>query len=186
MTAGQTFAMVVTAVDPFGNIDTGFSGQVTVSIAGGTLTGTTTVTVSSGMATFAGLAIDTAGKFQILASSNPALTSTTSTSIVVTPAAPSQLVWESEPPTSVVHNFPFGVALDLEDQYGNLETNTIGTVSIALVNNPTGASLGGATTVDLVNGVASFTTLSISTVGNGYTLAASIRASPRRSRRRSM
>ena len=38
VTAGQTFAMAVTALDPFGNIDFGFCGTVTVSLAGGTLT----------------------------------------------------------------------------------------------------------------------------------------------------
>ena len=69
--AGQTFGMVVTALDPFGNVDMGFSGQVTVAITGGVLTGTTTVNVVNGMATFAGLAIDTTGKFQIRRPATP-------------------------------------------------------------------------------------------------------------------
>ena len=121
---------------------------------------------------FSGLAIDTAGTFKILATSSPVLTTTTSTSIVVSAAAPSQLVWTSpgQPPPSVIHNYPFGAALDLEDQYGNLETGSDDFVSIVLDNNPTGASLGGDTTANLVDGVASFTDLSISAVGNGYTL----------------
>jgi subtilisin-like proprotein convertase family protein len=172
VTAGQTFGMSVTALDPFGNVDLGFSGQVTVSIAGGVLTGTTTVGVTKGVAAFTSLAIDTTGTFQINASSSPALTTTNSTSILVTPAAPSQLVWDSEPPGQVIHNFPFGAALDLRDKYGNLETNVQGTVTIALDNNPGGANLGGDLTADLAGGVTSFTNLSISAVGNGYTLQA--------------
>ena len=59
-----------------------------------------------------------------------------STSVTVTPAAASKLVWADEPPSSVIHNYPFGAALDLEDQYGNLETNLNETVSIALDNDP--------------------------------------------------
>ncbi len=170
--AGQTFGMVVTALDPFGNVDIGFSGQVTLGITGGVLTGNTTINVANGLATFAGLAIDTTGKFQIQATSTPTLTSATSTSVTVTPAAASKLVWASEPPPSVIHNYPFGAALDLEDQYGNLETNLTETVSIALDNDPNGANLGGTAFADLLNGVAAFSTLSIDTVGNGYTLQA--------------
>ena len=169
--AGQTFGMVVTALDPFGNIDLGYSGQVTVSIAGGVFTGTTTLNAVNGVATFAGIAIDTAGQYKIQATSVPALTPTTSTSVVVTPAAPAKLVvGRPSLRTSVVHNFPFGAALALEDQYGNLETGSNESVSVALDNNPNQASLGGDTTVNLVSGLASFTDLSITEVGNGYTL----------------
>ncbi len=168
--AGQPFGLTVTALDPYGNVDVGFAGQVSVSIAGGTLTGTTTLNVANGQAAFSGLAIDTTGTFKLLATSTPALTSTMSTSITVNPATASQLVWAAEPPTSVVHNFPFGAALALEDQYGNLETGSNESVSVALDNNPNLASLGGDTTVNLVNGVASFINLSITEVGNGYTL----------------
>ena len=132
------------------------------------------VNVANGVASFTNLAIDTIGTYQLLASSNPALTTAMSTSIVVSPAAPFQLVWASggEPPAQVVHNFPFGAALDLEDKFGNLETGVIGTVSIALDANPGGANLGGDTSADLVGGVASFTSLSISELGSGYTLQA--------------
>ena len=173
VTAGQTFGTTVTALDQFGNLAGNFSGQVTVALVqAGTLTGTTTVQVANGMAAFANLAITTTGTFQLTATSSPALTSTTSTSILVTPAAPFQLVWDAEPPTQVVHNFPFGAALDLKDQYGNLETNVIGTVTIALGNNPGNADLGGDVTADLESGIASFTNLSITAVGTGYTLQA--------------
>ncbi len=172
VTAGQTFGLTVTAFDPYGNIDFGYSGQISLSITGGVFTGTTMAYAMDGVAMFNGLAIDTAGTFKITATSSPVLTSTMSTSIVVTPAAPTQLVWtaQGQPPASVIHNFAFGAALDLEDQYGNLETGSDDFVTIALDNNPTQASLGGDTSSNLVDGVASFTDLSISAVGNGYTL----------------
>src|SRR4029077_7600447 len=119
------------------------------------------VSVTNGTASFTDLAITTTGTYQIKATSIPALTPTTSTSIVVTPAAPFQLVWDTEPPAQVIHNFPFGAALDLKDKYGNLETNVIGNVTIALDNNPGNANLGGDVTADLTGGIASFTNLSI-------------------------
>jgi subtilisin-like proprotein convertase family protein len=174
VTAGQTFAMAVTAEDPFGNTALGFSGTVSISLAGGTLTGGGPINVTNGVAMFPNLAIDTAGKFSLVASSNPALTTMTSSSITVNPAAPFQFVWAAggEPPASVVHNFTFGAALDLEDQFGNLETNLLATATIMLDNNPTQAELEGTTTVDLVNGVAPFASISINAVGNGYTLDA--------------
>ena len=170
--------MAVTALDPFGNVDIGFSGSVTVALVqAGTLTGTTTVNVANGMAAFANLAITTTGTYQLLASSNPVLTSVTSTSIVVSPApnAPSKpfkLVWDTEPPAQVIHNFPFGGALDLDDFYGNLVTNALGTVTLSLDNNPGSANLGGDVSADLASGIASFTNLSITALGNGYTLQA--------------
>ena len=170
VTAGQTFAMTVMAEDRFGNLDTGFSGTVSVSIASGTLTGTTPVTVSNGLAVFNNLAIDTAGKFQILASSNPALTTVTSTSIQVNPDTPSQLVWDSEPPSSVVHNFPFGVRTRSRRQVRQPGNDRHRHRLDRVREQPDRRDLGGDTTVDLVSGVASSTTLSISNVGNGYTL----------------
>ena len=46
-------------------------------------------------------------------------------------------------------------------------------VTIALGNNPTGATLGGTLTVNTVKGVATFSNLSINQIGTGYTLVAS-------------
>ncbi len=175
VTAGQTFGMIVTAEDLYGNVDRGFSGQVSLAIsAGGTLTGASPpVTVVGGQADFSNLAIDTAGLFRLMASSTPSLTGVTSTAILVTPAAPNKLVWTTEPPAKVVHNFPFGAVLTLEDVYGNPETNLTASATVMLDQNPGLASLNGTTTVDLLNGVAPFATLSISELGNGYTLQAS-------------
>ncbi len=58
MVSGINFTTqpVVIAVDDRGNIDTDFNGSVTLSENGsGSLTGTTTVTASSGTATFSGV-----------------------------------------------------------------------------------------------------------------------------------
>ena len=99
--------------------------------ATGTFVGTLTVNAVNGVATFSNLAIDTVGTYQLEATSGT-LTAATSTSITITPAAPAQLVWATEPPSSGTEGFAFGAALDVVDQYGNLETGYTQNVSVAL------------------------------------------------------
>ena len=159
---------------------------MSVSLVGtGFLTGASLpVPVVNGQAVITGLAIDTAGTFQLLVTANPTLTSVTSTSIVVSPASPDLLVWTTqpvEPPPpllpqgTVIHNFQFGAALAIEDQYHNIEKNLIATVSMALDPNPENANLEGDTSADLLNGIATFSQLSINELtppGMSYTLQA--------------
>jgi hypothetical protein len=54
---GQTFTLVVAARDPYGNVDPGFNGNVTVSIPNDPSL-TTTVGAQDGVATFVGLALN--------------------------------------------------------------------------------------------------------------------------------
>ena len=80
--------------DQFGNLETGDNTTVvTVGLAIGTgpLLGTTTATVAGGVATFTNLADDRAETIALKFTS-PGLSSPTSASIVVNPAAASQLV----------------------------------------------------------------------------------------------
>jgi hypothetical protein len=50
------------------------------------------------------------------------------------------------------------------------------TITLSLGSNPSGGTLGGTLTVTVVNGVATFSDLSIDLAGAGYTLHASIGA----------
>lgn len=61
----------------------------------------------------------------------------------------------------------------IQDASGNTVTNATGAVSVALGANSGGGTLSGATTVNPVNGVATFSGLSIDKAGSGYTLVAS-------------
>ncbi|MGI8856173.1 MAG: beta strand repeat-containing protein [Thermomicrobiales bacterium] len=63
--------------------------------------------------------------------------------------------------------------LQAEDASGNLGINFAGPVALALGVNPSSATLGGATTVNAVSGVATFTNVSVSKAGTGDTLVAS-------------
>src|SRR6266699_5271790 len=61
----------------------------------------------------------------------------------------------------------------IQDASGNTVTRAMTSVTVALGANPSGASLFGTVTVAAVNGVATFSTLSVNDVGTGYTLTAS-------------
>jgi len=72
----------VTAQDAFGNVATGFTGNVTLTIGsnpgGGTLNGTTTVAAAAGVASFATLSINNAGVGYTLRAGSGALAGATS------------------------------------------------------------------------------------------------------------
>jgi len=177
-TAGQNFAspspVLVDAIDTHGGIDPFYNGAVTLTLAIGT-NGAFPVTVNAvnGVATFPNLFIDTAGTYTIAAASGT-LTSATSTPITINPAAAAQLVWATQPPGEITVNNTFGAALNVEDQFGNLETAYTQNVSVSLYlnGNPASGDLSGTTTVAANGTTATFNNLSINTVGNPFTLVA--------------
>ena len=101
-TAGAAFGTqpVVYVEDQYGNLETGDNTtQVTAALdtGSGPLLGTTTVTASGGIATFTDLADDTAETISLQFTSSPVLTAATSNNIVISPAAASQLVINTQP-----------------------------------------------------------------------------------------
>jgi hypothetical protein len=178
--AGSPFGLTVTAEDGSGNPITTFNGTVTVGLAnnpgGTTLGGPTTATASNGVAVFSGLALNKAAIGYMLdayASNDSGLGGTVTSAMTVTPAAATQLVITQQPPATVKVSSPFTLKASIEDQYGNVVTTASGTVSVAFATNPTGATLGGTTSVTVSQGVASFTNLTINKTGSGYTLQVS-------------
>jgi len=169
-------AVIVYAEDTHDSIDPFYNGPVTLALAIGA-NGTFPVTANAvnGVATFTDLAIDTAGTY-ILTATSGTLTPGTSTSITITAAAPEQLVWTVQPPNEITVNNVFGTTptLEIEDKFGNQElgyTQKV-TVGLELSGNPANGSLAGMATVPAINGVAAFPGLSITAVGNPYTLVA--------------
>src|SRR5207244_2177655 len=179
-TAGATFtpAVTVTAEDGLGNTVTSFNGSVTVAIgtnpSGGTLSGTSTVTASNGVASFSSLSINKAGTGYTLAASASGLTGSPSAAFNITAGAAAQLVFTAQPSnaTSGAVLTP-AVQVTALDGHGNTAIAFAGNVAVAIASNPGGGTLSGTTTVAAVNGVATFSTLSIDKVGTGYTFAAS-------------
>jgi hypothetical protein len=173
-----TPAVQVSVEDAFGNVVTGNTSNVTVAIgtnpSGGTLNGTLTVAAVNGVATFSNLSIDQTGTGYTLTASDGALTGATSNPFNITPGTTLHLVFTTQPSTSVAgaHISP-AVRVTVEDQFNNVVTSDTSNVTVAIGTNPSGGTLGGSLTVAAVNGVATFSNLSINKAGTGYTLTAS-------------
>jgi adhesin/invasin len=65
------------------------------------------------------------------------------------------------------------VEVAILDGSGNLVSGATNAVTVAIAGGPSGATLGGTTTVNAASGVAAFSNLTIATPGTGYTLTAS-------------
>ena len=174
VTAGVAISPSITldVEDQFGNIVTGDSSNVTLSVdtGPGSIGGTDTVAASSGVATFSNVKLDTAGSYT-LAASDGSLTGANSDSFTVDPAAASQVVFDQQPTdmTAGVAISP-SITVDVEDQFGNVVTSDGSNVTLAVNTGP--GSIGGTDTVAASGGVATFSNVIIDTAGS-YTLAAS-------------
>jgi hypothetical protein len=172
-----TPAVSVTARDRGGNATTGFSENVTVAIGAnpgsGTLSGTTTNAAVAGVATFPSLSVDRTGTGYALTAAATGLTGATSDTFTITPGPATQLAFTVEPSSSPPGATIAPVQVTAHDALGNAATGFTESVTITLGTNPGGGTLSGTTTVAATAGVATFATLSINTVADGYTLAAS-------------
>jgi hypothetical protein len=180
--AGVAFAAqpVVEARDAFGHLDTSFNGAVTLAIKGGTgtpgaaLNGTVTVAASNGVATFSGLSIDLIGSAYQLTANDGTLPAVDSAAFNITAGAPAQLVFAPSPSDSTGGvAFPTQPVVEVRDTGGNLVTSYTGSITVTIATNPGGGTLAGTTVVQVSNGKASFSGLSIDKPGTGYTLQAS-------------
>ena len=163
-TAGQAFAIqpVIDEEDQYGNIETGDNSTViTVALkqGAGPLNGPLTATVSGGVATFAGLD-DNKAETLALQFTSGSLSSATSSAIVVSPAATSQLIVDQQPSATATAGQAFATqpVVYEEDQYGNVETTDSSTV-ISAVPSPGAGTLQGTDTAIVSGGVATFTNL---------------------------
>ena len=177
ITAGtvQTPNVVVQAQDQFGNVATSATGTVTLTASPSVTLTAGTRALSSGVATFSSLNIQTAGSYTLTASLS-GLTSATSGSFTIAPNVAYQLVFGTQP-TSITAGqtiSPSPTVL-IEDHFGNVETaDNSDTVTVA------GSLAAGSTaTVTVTAGVATFSNLTIDVVGNAtHTLTATSSITP--------
>jgi parallel beta-helix repeat protein/predicted outer membrane repeat protein len=178
LTAGNTFAsgIVVSAVDPFGNVDATFNSTVTLGVqsapTGGAFT-PITVTAINGVASFSGIPdFDVAGAYT-LAATQTNLTGAQSAQFSVVAAAATHFVFIDQPANLTAGNtFSSGIIVDAEDQFGNFATtyNSDATLSAKLI--PAGATFT-PITIQSVNGVATFNTIPAFDTAGGYRLQVS-------------
>ena len=172
-----TPAVTVTVEDASGNPVTGATNAVTIAIGSNpgsaTLGGTTTVNAVNGVATFSNLSLNAIGTGYTLAATSASLTSTTSGAFNIAAGAPAKLAFTVQPSTTAAGaSITPAVTVTVEDAGGNPVTGATNAVTIAIGTNPGSATLGGTVTVNAVNGVATFSNLSLNAVGTGYTLTA--------------
>jgi len=175
--AGGTItpAVQATLIDRYGNQATQATLALTVAIgnnpSGGTLSGTTIANAVGGVATFANLSVDRAGLNYTLNVGASGLFADNSVGFDVLVGPPAQLAFTASPTGNVASGAAFTARVAVRDAGGNVVTNTPTQVTLSLTNAP-GATLSGTTTATTVNGVATFTGLSIDRAGSGYTLQA--------------
>src|SRR5438876_11293814 len=148
--AAITPAVQVTARDALENTATGFTGNVPVTLAanptGGTLSGTTVVAASAGIATFSGLALNKAGTGYTLSATAAGQTGPTSTAFDITPASAARLVFSVQP-ASVTAGAAITPAVQVtaQDGLGNTATGFTATVTVARRTDADGSAVDGST-----------------------------------------
>ena len=125
-------------------------------------------TANYGVATFSGLSFSTPGSYTLTVSGG-GLTGTIGP-IQVVPGPAVQLVVTTEPPADVAVGAPFQVVVVDEDSLGFVNTSYNGSATVALIDNPGNATLGGTLTVPFHSGVATFSDLTLSAAADGYLL----------------
>ena len=155
--------------------------QVTLALgsnpSGGTLSGTLTETVVNGVATFSDLSIDNEGTGYTLKASVSGMSDVISSAFNISAAqTATHLAFVQQPSdTAAGGTITPAVTVQVEDAANAVVSGDNTTqVTLALGSNPSGGTLSGTLTETVVNGVATFSDLSIDNEGTGYTLKASV------------
>jgi hypothetical protein len=180
--AGQTISPAVTVeiLDQFNNVLTNDNTDTVTLVlgsnpSGGTLNGTLTRTVVNGVATFADLSINQAAIGYTLVANGAGLAAITSNGFAINPAAADHLVFLQQPSDTAAGQTIPTVIVAVVDQFGNVVTgDNTDTVTLSLSTNPAGGTLSGTLAVTVINGMATFSDLSIDQPGVGYTLHATV------------
>ncbi|NCO90852.1 MAG: M6 family metalloprotease domain-containing protein, partial [Armatimonadetes bacterium] len=170
-----TPAVQVSLVDAHGNVVAGATEPVTLTLTQGTgtLGGTLQVSPTNGVATFSDLTLDLVGNDKQLTAAAGALTPATSSVFEIVPGTVHHLSFSVQPPATATSGAALAPAVEVTawDAHGNVATNSVSAVSVALTQG-TGILSGTTTAVAPVNGVAAFADLSVDTAGAGKQLTA--------------
>jgi hypothetical protein len=172
-------AVKVSAVDAAGRTVPDFGDTIRVALetnpGNGTLSGSTGIAPSGGVATFSNLSINRPGVGYRLRASAGSLTAALSATFDVVAGPPKQLEFTVQP-ASTTGGSLLQPALQVTalDAMGNIAVGFAGPVTVAITQGTGGpsATLSGTKTVNAVAGIATFSTLSVDKAASGYTLTA--------------
>ena len=179
----------VTAYDSLGNEATNFAGAVRLALGkdgsvkkNAKLAGKTLASPTAGVARFADLRIDRAGTgytltaaFADSAGAGAPVVESAQFAVTEPPLTATRLEVITQPPALVLRASPFQVQVAAVDDSSHIVSGFTGVVTIAIAHDGSpsqNARLGGATEAAVVNGIATFSDLSISEAGLRYTLRA--------------
>ncbi|NJD52077.1 MAG: hypothetical protein FIB07_04340 [Candidatus Methanoperedens sp.] len=117
---------------------------------------------------------DTVAGNPVLTISRTGWTSDTTPAFTINPAAAKKLAFLTQPVTTTAGlSITPAVEVEVQDAYGNRVTSSTASISIVMGLNPGGGVLTGGESVNAVDGIATFDSLSINKDGLGYTLKTS-------------
>lgn len=157
---------VVRILDSGGNLKSGATNAVTLTMTSGTgaLLGTQTVNAVGGVATFSGLNIQAVGN-KVLTATAATMANAVSNSFTIVPGAPDMISFQSQPGGGLADAvWSQQPVVQLFDVYGNLCTNSSASVVLSVQSGS--GSLVGTSTINAVSGVATFTDLKMTVAGS--------------------
>ncbi|MEO7501880.1 MAG: hypothetical protein ABIW94_04495, partial [Gemmatimonadaceae bacterium] len=122
---------------------------------------------------FRNVSIDKAASGYTLSATAPNLAGATSSAFDVFPGAAAKLGFTIQPASALANTIFPAIAVAVQDAGGNTVTGSVANVALSIGTNPGSAALSGVTFLPALNGVATFSNVSITAPGNGYTLVAS-------------
>ncbi|HWB54652.1 MAG TPA: hypothetical protein VG722_10685 [Tepidisphaeraceae bacterium] len=173
-------AVTIEVLDSSGNVDTTDKSKITLTIASTTATDATlsmTARVRHGIATFRRVSFKEAGDYTLEATDSASSDLTaTSDSFTITPAAARKLVF-TQPPTNSSVNSAIAppVEVAIEDKFGNvLASDDTTQIVLSVGKHPHQAEpLAGTLTATAIDGIATFSDLTLQTPGDYLLMARS-------------
>ncbi|MDQ6689065.1 MAG: hypothetical protein M3Z18_00955, partial [Gemmatimonadota bacterium] len=144
-----------------------------VASGGGSISGAAQTTNTSGIAAVPSWTLGTIAGTNTMTATATGLTGSPLTITAVSIAGPpAKLAFLTQPSNTGWRVYAPTIVVALEDQYGNVAMSSVAPVTLSLLNNPGSASLTGGEATAPVNGLASFSSVTLNQPGSGYTLSA--------------
>jgi hypothetical protein len=171
---GAASTITVTAKDGSGNPISGATVVLAATGTANTLTQPSGTTALDG--TITGTLSSTKAEDKVVSATISGVAITQTATVTVAPAPAAALAFTAQP-SNAQANAPIApaVAVETRDAFGN-HVNLSTSITMGIGTNPGSGTLAGTTTQATVNGVATFSDLSINNTGTGYMLAASATA----------
>ncbi len=168
--ASMTPAVTVQVEDQFSNNVPGAGVSVALTATGTTIdAGNTATTVASGLATFSGIQIDTAGTgYSLTATSSGLIAAGPSTTFNVTAGIGTKLGFGTQPSNVAAGASMSPVTVQVQDQFGNAASSS----GVLVTVTPSAGTIASGNTASSSSGVATFNAIKINTAATGLTLTA--------------